>query len=92
MNVNKFVDLITSMGKGILMGIGIGCALLGLFHILTAKDLILVHLSLLFLALLVSFYLSTQVKNSCSIGKYNKLFNLDKIQLAFAPSSLILAN
>jgi uncharacterized membrane protein YeaQ/YmgE (transglycosylase-associated protein family) len=31
MNINKFADLITSMGKGILMGICIGCALLGLF-------------------------------------------------------------
>jgi hypothetical protein len=30
MNINKFVDLITSMGKGLLMGVGIGCALLGL--------------------------------------------------------------
>jgi hypothetical protein len=30
MNVNKLVDLITSLGKGLRMGIGIGCSLLGI--------------------------------------------------------------
>ena len=76
MNVIKFVDLIKSMGKGLLMGIGIGCALLGLFLLSfsysNGQELnVGAFVAIISGSACILLSLNSS-KKSCSIGKYNK--------------------